>query len=138
MTQLIPDATAAAVRKALGRFLVHTYTRTPVTNAAEDAHGAATIGRGSPVNGVACVYTPSSRVRTEDGGQALISRPRLTVADTDPLTIGDEVAAITNAKGALLAAGPFEVGQRLDGDSFGMTIQKSYELLGADTLRGVG
>lgn len=137
MAGLIPEEEALAIREELAVLLVHTYTRTPVTEGAEDGRYEGTDVPGVPISGVACRYEAQSRIGFERGDANVVYRPTLTVAATDPTKPGDAVSAILNAAGGVVAAGPFACGRRTDDDPLGYTLLRTYELLGAETLGGV-
>lgn len=138
MAGLISAAEAVAIRAALGITLVHLYTRTAITSGAEDAHGDAADTPGPPAPAIPCRYEAQSRVSVTEGGvTTVVYRPTLTVAADDPLKPGDAVSDVLNAAGAVLLAGSFAVGRRLDDDPLGYALLRSYELLGADALGGV-
>lgn len=134
MTALISSAQAASIRTALGVFLTHSCVLTPVTAGAVDEHGDETTTLGTPAM-VACKYRPNDTVRIDEGGTVLVKRPTLKVAASTTIQTGDQISNVLNSDGAVLAAGPFTVGQCLNSDGFGPTLQKRFELRGADPVR---
>lgn len=133
MAGLISAAEATGIREALALFLVHSYTRTPVTAGADDAHGNAAQTAGTPVTGVACKYTADDTVRIirDGGGFTSLTVPTLKVAHNDPLDENDIVSNIQNSEGTVLLAGPIEVGALISSDGLGPTLQKRFMLRGA-------
>lgn len=134
MPALITAADATSIRAALGLFLVHTYTRQPMTSGADDAHGNATQTAGTPVTGVACKYVSEARVRVrnDEGGTTIVRAPTLTVAHDDPLDETDLVSNITASDGAVLLAGPIQVGPPVHSAGFGPVISKRFLLRGGE------
>lgn len=135
MPGLIGTAEAAAIRSALSILLVHSYTRTPVTAGAEDAHGNETSSAGTPVTSVPCKYRVSNRALRDETGITIVSTPTLKVAHDDPLATGDLVSNIQNSEGTVLLAGPLTVGVPLSGDGLGPALTRRFELLGANPVR---
>jgi hypothetical protein len=134
MVGLISSAEAPSIRAALGLFLVHTYTRTPVTEGADDAHGNAAETPGTPVTGVACKYRSEDRVRirNDDGGATIVRAPSLTVAHDDPLDETDTVSNIRDSEGTVLLAGPIQVGAPVPSAGLGPVLLKKFILRGAE------
>lgn len=135
MAGLLTTAEATSVRDALSVLLVHSYTRTPVTAGAEDAHGNETASSGTPVTAVACKYRVSNRAVRDETGITIVSTPTLKVAHDDPLATGDLVSNIQNSEGTVLLAGPLTVGVPLSGDGLGPALTRRFELLGATPVR---
>jgi hypothetical protein len=131
---LISDAEAVSIREALGIFLVHVCTVRVVTAGPEDTHGNATSVLGDPVT-VACTFHAQTRVRIDEGGTAFVMRPTIDVAVGVDVQTGYEISEIRNAQNVTLAAGPFMVGQALNDDPLGVTLQRSFELRGTDAVR---
>ena len=130
MAGLISSAEATGIRAALALFRVHTYTRTPVTAGAEDAHGDVTYTRGTPVTGVACKYVADETVRVirDAGGATIVTVPTLTVAHDDPLDENDLVSNVQNSEGGVLLADTVEVGALISSDGLGPALSKKFML----------
>lgn len=135
MAGLITTAEATAIRSALSTLLVHTFTRTPVTAGAEDAHGNVTSSAGTPVTGLACKYRSRTRPVRDEAGVTLVATPTIKVAHNSPLTTGDLVSNIQNSEGTVLLAGPLTVGAQLNSDGLGPALTRRFELLGPDPVR---
>src|SRR5688572_5402605 len=134
MPGLISSAEAVGVREALDVFMVHTYTRTPLTAGTEDAHGDATQTPGTPVTDVPCKYRPDARirVRNDEGGVTFVRTPALTVAHDDPLDDTDSVSNIRDSEGTVLLAGPIQVGAPVPSAGLGPLLKKTFVLRGAE------
>lgn len=135
MPALISAGGAAAARRALAKTLVHVYDRTPMTTTNLDGDeirvpGTATVG-------LACRYEAQGATVRDPSGTVTVSAPSLTVMHDDVLALGDLVTAIRNSTAELLLAGPLVVARRLDDDPLGITLQRVYELRGADPMRAV-
>ena len=135
MAGLITTAEATGIREALALFLVHSFTRTPVTAGAEDAHGNIPSSLGTPVTGLACKYRSRTRPVRDEAGVTLVATPTIKVAHDSPLVTGDLVSNIQNSEGTVLLAGPLTVGAQLNSDGLGPALTRRFELLGPDPVR---
>lgn len=133
MPALISAGGAAAARRALATTLVHAYDRTPITATTVDGDEVAQLG--ASVLGIACRYEANGQTARDASGRVTILGPSLTVLHDDPLAVGDLVSAIRNSDAALLVPGPLVVLRRTDDDPLGVTLQKVFELHGADPGR---
>lgn len=129
---LISSGAAASIRRALAPTLVHLYDRTQITTT--DVDGEEVADERTTVVGVDCRYEARGQVIRDATGLVTVSGPTLTVDSDDPLAVGDRVANIRSDSGVLLV-GPLTVQRRLDDDPLGLTLQRVYELHGADPGR---
>lgn len=127
------------IRGALGRLRGHTCTWTPVATSAENLTvnpwGGATRTPGTPVTGLPCLYSAVQTIRVSEVGRTVIDRPTLRVAHDLDMAEGDTIADVRDSEGVLLAAGPFKVGELRPAAALGPTLQKRFELLGAEPAR---
>lgn len=91
------------------RLLVHTYTRTPVTDGAANDWNETDPLDGAAVTGRPCYFQVRDVARVDEGGRVVVKTPTLLVDTDDTLAAGDKVTAIADAAGAPIDAGPFVV-----------------------------
>lgn len=101
--------TAGDISIMTGALLVHTYTRTPVSDGAEDSWGEAEQDPGSAATGRACLYQEADQPRTTEAGLSTVIVPTLFVAPNDALAVGDQVSAVKDRSGVVIKAGPLLV-----------------------------
>lgn len=89
--------------------LVHTYTRTPVSDGSDDAWGEAGQTPGSASLGRACLYQEADQPRTTEAGKTTVTVPTLFVEPSDALAVGDQVSVVTDRSGTVIKSGPFLV-----------------------------
>lgn len=131
MAGLIGAAEVAGIRTALSVFLTHTYTRTPVSESADDVYGPGRT-EGAAVTGQPCKYRAEDRLRLADGDRVTVSVPTLTVAHDDPLDVGDLVSNVQDSTGAVLLVGPLTVETMVASAGLGPTLKKRAVLRGGD------
>ena len=110
----------------------HTYTRTPVSDGADDSWGQAAQTPGSALTDRPCVFAARDELRITDAGRVTISVPRIYVPASDPLVVGDQVSAIKDRLGATLLAGPLVVDVLEPHAEFGPTAMKEARLRSGD------
>lgn len=97
------------LRTAMAPILTHSYTRTGITQGAEDAWGDTADTEGTPATGQPCVLVWRDQMVIDDLGRRTVRVPRLYVPYDDPLAVGDLVSNVADASGTAIAAGPLTV-----------------------------
>lgn len=128
---LLTSTQAAAIRADLGLLLAHTYTRTPVTQGAEDDWGDAADTAGTAATAQPCLYRAVQRLRVDDAGRVTVEVPTLRVSVTDVLAVGDRVSNICDQAGTVLIAGPLVVESIEPVAGLGALLQRRATLRGA-------
>jgi hypothetical protein len=105
---MLPSA-SGLLRRQDQRFLVHSYTRTPLVDGVEGDDGHTPRVPGTPVTGLPCLYQTVERAIRDASGVTTLSVPTLYVLPTDPLDVGMLVSDILDADGNTLLAGPLVV-----------------------------
>lgn len=127
---LLSAAEIASARTALEVLLTHRCTVTAMTGGVEDDWGnTPEIPNGAPATGIPCTYSTVARVVRDQGGTTLVSVPTLMVSATLAINVGDQVSAITDVLGVVIAAGPLRVERLLDDTAgLGAPLLPVYEL----------
>lgn len=143
MPGLISAQEAVGVRQALALFLVHTATVTatevPTVPPTVDDWGNPITVDGTPVANVPCKYKAQDSVNVGDvvfGPSGVVTRrvPTLTVAHDLPVTVNDEVSAITDSTGTVLLAGPAIVEAIIPSAGLGPVLNKKLVLRASGTV----
>jgi hypothetical protein len=106
---LIREGEARLLRRDIARGFVHTYSRTPTTEGAEDPWFEAGNTAGTVQTGRPCRYSPTERLRSDERGIVTISQPSIAIPHDDALAVGDRVSSILDAGGVVLLAGSLTV-----------------------------
>jgi hypothetical protein len=118
------------LRTLTAPLLVHSYTRTPITQGSEDAWGDTADTAGTPVTALPCVLVWTDQFVNDDLGRRTIRTPQLYVPYDDTLTVGDRVSTVADAEGTTIAAGPMTV------ESLDPAAELGSSALRIATLRG--
>jgi hypothetical protein len=130
---LLSAADIAGARSALEVLLTHRYTRQAMVSGVEDEEGnTPKVPAGASDPSIPCRYETVQRMVRTDAGMQLVSIPTLSVSATDTLRVGDEIDAVTDQLGNVLAEGPLRVERVVDDTAgLGAALLPSYELRAA-------
>jgi hypothetical protein len=134
---LLRERAIRRARKALEITLTHRCTLQRMTGGVRDDEGnTPTVEAGAAEYGVPCRLETIQRAVRDEGGVTLVSIPTLAVSATLAPSIGDEVSAVTDQLGGVLAAGPLRIERVLDDTAgLGAPLLPTYELSAARATR---
>lgn len=94
------------VRRVVNSFLIHRYTRVPMSGGTEDTWKDIDEVPGTGVTGQKCQYSVKDTYVKTDEGTIVVKTPTLTVLWNDPVSTGDLVKDVVTRGGQVLLVGP--------------------------------